>query len=433
MASGNPGHTLVNVSAALIHANLSDCTEQKNWISLEEFKRICNNESSGNSDSYTPVKFSGYFMQPHQILALFLSAIAIALNILSLLAIAQIRNRMSTHLRLIISLCLSDLLIAVSLCLHVLNAELNPYTGMGSHSEKLWSMCSFMILKALNDTSLIISLLNLTMMAVDHFMAISRPLHYNVRMRSGKVVCFISLMWLLAAVGGFSDFFTGWNTYYRKRGYNYCEAVWSSLYNDEFVVFFVYCTTLVLMVVIYAIIYQKIRIHQKPGEESTTSKGLRRTTTERRRNKQALVTTLLIVGTFFLCWTPICIYQIGLIIQLHINVKPLQNMRDILIIVDKYLYDLMLLNSIADPIIYAVRMYDVQIGYRRLFHLCKPQLKHNTDITLLPGTRMGCAQSLSGSRRLKADSCLKSPNKPKPWNADSNKSKLIQSDDTSQV
>ena len=41
-----------------------------------------------------------------------------------------------------------------------------------------------------------------------------------------------------------------------------------------------------------------------------------------------------------------------------------------LALADKYLLSLLLLNSICDPVIYTVRTYEVQLGYKRLCRVC---------------------------------------------------------------
>ena len=52
--------------------------------------------------------------QPHQMITLLLSIIAMVFNMVSLCVLVQIRNRITTHFRFIISLALSDIVIVVS-------------------------------------------------------------------------------------------------------------------------------------------------------------------------------------------------------------------------------------------------------------------------------------------------------------------------------
>ena len=54
-----------------------------------------------------------FLNQPHQIIALLLSIVAIILNFLSLLALSQVQNRTTAHFYFIISLAISDIITGV--------------------------------------------------------------------------------------------------------------------------------------------------------------------------------------------------------------------------------------------------------------------------------------------------------------------------------
>ena len=59
--------------------------------------------------------------------------------------------------------------------------------------------------------------------------------------------------------------------------------------------------------------------------------------------------------------------QVIMLIQVHYKPEQIQNNIQILADVDKYLYDLLIINSIADSIIYTVRIHEVKVGLYRLF------------------------------------------------------------------
>ena len=54
----------------------------------------------------------------------------------------------------------------------------------------------------------------------------------------------------------------------------------------------------------------------------------------------------------------------------QVNPSAVKQIVAILYKADQYLYDLLLLNAILDPIIYAIRMREVRFGYMRLFWVC---------------------------------------------------------------
>lgn len=391
----------INLANGLLSndSTIERTNEEYFYFDMDRNSSISRNSSSHLNDSSQIYYYNDYSnmacpksyepIPPDKILAFVLSGLAISLNVITLIAISQIKNRITTHHRLIISLCMSDTLIGVSVCLNNINQLVSPYDDESPPSCRLISMCIYLSTKALNSTGLNIGLLNLMLMAADHFIAIIRPLHYPLQMRTSRSTFVILIIWIIGILLGFSKFFTGYNANYRTGYYNYCEAVYLSLYNEEYTVFATAVLTSIIMVYIYIRIYIKIKRHRTPGESRQGSSGssggsgvqMGRSSSDIHRNKRALITTLLILGTFMICWMPTCVYEIALIIQLNINQEALHKHTHILIMFNRYLYNLLLLNSIADPIIYAVRMYDVQLGYKRLISKCCPCIKKDETCT----------------------------------------------------
>ena len=318
-------------------------------------------------------------IEPPRIIALVLGFLAISLNVMSLLALFHVKHKTKTHLKLVASLAMSDIVIGISVILYFMTTAINPTYDFGSGPKKgrLISRCMFIFTKALNSMGLNISLLNLTGMAIDHYLAITKPLKYLPENSKSGVL--IIAMWVVSVILGFSDFFTGNKVYQRRKPkYNYCEAVYLSLYQDEYTVFTVGLCTSIIMLCVYIRIYWYIRKHELPGESySSIPQKHNSSKHAQQRNRQsnlkagkALKTTLLILGTFFMCWTPNCLYQVALIIQVKINPAKLNSWASALYVLDQYFLDLLLLNSAIDPVIYAFRIRDIQLGYRRLFQRC---------------------------------------------------------------
>ncbi len=318
--------------------------------------------------------------QPHNIVALILGFFGVSLNILSIMAILKTRSMLTSHYRFIVSLAVSDILIGLTVTGHIMNTIVNPRFGTlkGTWHMRIQQTCPYLFIKAMNTTSLNISLLNLMGMAIDHFLAILKPLHYPFLMNKQRASIMILVFWAVAILCGFSDWMSVYPLYHHHLGkYNYCELVYENPYQEEYLMFAIVIICLLVMSCTYVRMFIAIKQrHQNMGP-------IRQ---ELQRNKKTLFTTLLILGTFILCWLPLCLYQLILIFLVKFN-SPLMHSLDLVLLgkVDKYLYDLLLLNAILDPIIYAIRMREVQFGYRKLFSICyKPfskKRRYSMDVT----------------------------------------------------
>ena len=324
----------------------------------------------GYDDLWAPRKdlqgrIEAFMTQPHRVIMLVLGFIAITINILSLFALFHIRNRLNSHYRLIISLSISDLLVGVSILLYVTNKVINPipvysHEPYNNGSER----CTFIFLRALNTTALNISLLNLMGMSIDHYLAINKPLHYPKLMNLQRVRLMICILWVAAFLCGYLGVFASIFWYHELKHENntYCHVALDKPFHEEFITMGIAAVCLFVMVFIYTKIYRTVSQRMAPGVRHQVK-------SEERRNRRALITTLLILGSFVLCWIPGCLFQIIMII----SVKNTFIERDLivkLVQADYYFFDLLLLNSICDPIIYTVRTYEVQLGYRRMFSAC---------------------------------------------------------------
>ena len=289
--------------------------------------------------------------EPHSAIAIVLGITGIVINILCLLAVHfQMHGRFTAHFRFIVSLGLSDILICVSVISHFVNKVLNPtvYPGEGPAGFRLRSRCAYIVIKALNTTALNISLLNLTGMALDHFVAILVPLKCNQLMSKSKSTSLIIIFWLISIICGYSDLFSIIPDRQHLAKYNFCELAFLTPYQEEFTVFFIAFLCFVCMVFIYIKIY--IKIHERRRKSFNIHDDHRTHLSDNmKQTKKALVTTLIILGTFVTCWLPLCLFQIILIIQVKVNPAAIVYMIPYLDMADKYLFDLMLLNAIVDP------------------------------------------------------------------------------------
>ncbi len=321
-------------------------------------------------------RFHNLLNQPHYIIALIFGCLGIILNVISILAITRMHRNLTAHFRFIMSLAMSDILVGMTAMLHVINHIANPTFGIGygPWAQRVTARCAFMFIKALNTTSLNITLLNLMGMAIDHFLAILRPLHYPTLMDRSRATGLLASFWVLAIVCGFSDFLSAYPKYIRYTEiYNYCEFIFLTKYQEEYPLFAIAIICFCVMTFTYVSMFRAIRrrhLNMGPVRHDV------------QRNKKALFTTLLILGTFIVCWLPTCLFQIIMIIAVKIDKSSVAHLVKKFTMADRYLYDLLILNTILDPIIYAVRMREVQLGYRRLFNVCYRPFKKDRQYNM---------------------------------------------------
>lgn len=183
------------------------------------------------------------------------SAVAIMLNIGTLLAIYHTPGRLSVNLRLILSLSLSDMLVA--LCVFISNRSrgLEPL---------LFAVdtCLHIALRGLQNATNIIALSSLLGLAVDHYFAICRPLEYPTRMRPRLVTAVIVTFWIAATLVGFSDMLLPiGNCTCLLAPSTYCEAVWCTEYESDYAVFPLALVVFGSMTVVYGLIYNQVVIY----------------------------------------------------------------------------------------------------------------------------------------------------------------------------
>ena len=293
------------------------------------------------------------------VIALLFGSVSLLLNLTVLLALYQVKNRISTHYQLIISLAVSDMLVASSVLLIYFINKL--YTPLAAAADSRWT-CVPLIINALNITGLTSTLFNLIMMALDHYLAIIKPLHYPVLLTKSKVTMAISASWTLSCIIGFSEFLSGGQRKDKWAHLNYCQVVARTYYQQEYIVFAIVPICISVMMFMYTRICVKVWQRNR-ADYSVRSRMPGRST-------KAIVTTLLHIVTFALCYLPILLFEVTLIIKVKTDPRDLEDNMALYSLINSHLFNLFILNAILDPIIYTVRMREVRVGFRRLLPAC---------------------------------------------------------------
>ncbi len=301
--------------------------------------------------------------QPQRIIALILGIIGIFGNLISLVAIRRVSpNQLSANLRLVVSLCFSDMLTSIGVIVYIfIEHDITNSVGQIQMGEEE-RVCLSISLRCFRMFTHIISLFNLGGLALDHYCALVKPLEYPQMMNRTRANIMILVFWIISALLGFSNFALPVLIPSYCHGnldtMSYCEIIYCSQFDSEYIVFFMTFLSLLAMLVVYTSIYYKLKysVMDQDGYHN------------QRRNRRGLITTILIVTTFMFCWLPYCLFELILTFRIRYSHDLHFWLRNFKLIhtLDFYLYDLLLLNSIFDPLIYAKRMTEVRTGYRFL-------------------------------------------------------------------
>ena len=302
------------------------------------------------------------FSEPVNVVIVILSILGLLANLLAIVATLHIPHQ-TTHSKLIISLSIADICTSLSVFFHVIGKVTEPL-----HRNEF---CVEEANQGFLNYALLASLVNLLFMAIDHYIAIMKPLHNHLIMSSLHANIMVISIWIISILGGFLDIIIGSILATDKKG-DFCLQVYTDGFDAQIFVLGLVLVEMIILTYLYFRIFLKIksrRLHRLQGVQ-----GTRQSSTNNMHNKKAIVTTILIVGTFMSCWIPNSIFQITMLIRLHGDPNGFLSLLEHYVLIHNVLWILMLSNSLCDPFIYALRLPAVQQGYRymisKLFKHC---------------------------------------------------------------
>ena len=338
-----------------------------------DYSYVLANFSDLYNMSYAHFPFSNVDrMTPDRIIAIILCIIAILVNAISLFAIIQFKGAFTANKQLVTSLLSSDLFISICFLVASVTNSNNIYSQ--AEEDVGQATCIYAVVEALMISGQLTNLLNLSAMALDHYIAINIPLKHSYLMDKRHVGILIGGVWVLGSACGFSDFLFPFAPLYsncqNQKLVNYCEKVKCTMFEPNFVLFAVVILCFVEMSFFYSRVFRTV--YKYPRLQS-------RHTQNTQRNNKGLVTTIIIVVSYTICWLPYCLMELIMTIMSLTNTTLILTYYKVMQEAQYYLYNLIALNSIFDPLIYAIRMPDMQNSYRRLLRMCKkhkPSMHH---------------------------------------------------------
>ncbi len=108
---------------------------------------------------------------------------------------------------------------------------------------------------------------------------------------------------------------------------------------------------------------------------------------------KALVSTFLTLGVFLFTWLPHCRLQVSLLFMVQYNPVEVVNNVHWYMAIDQYMYDLLMVGTIVDSIIYTLRIPEVKDG---ILQICLCRKKKTTQHSV---TRFSMRSNMTQSTR----------------------------------
>ena len=164
------------------------------------------------------------------------------------------------------------------------------------------------------NVSIVVSIQNLILIAVDRFGAVVFPLRSPL-IRSKLCPFFILATWLVAVAVSSPHLFA--NELVESSERTQCVTAWKKAFGESsspasfvlaYYILFIYIPV-PLLVILYSIIVIKLKTQAHPGEQSANSQQQRG-----RRNRNVLQMSIAIVTVFVFCWLPFSINVLSVIV-----------------------------------------------------------------------------------------------------------------------
>ncbi|CAH3185419.1 unnamed protein product, partial [Porites lobata] len=229
--------------------------------------------------------------------------VSLAVNSLIVMIVYKTPNLKKPIDYFIANMASSDLLFPIfSIPWNLSHLHTNSWLIGGQLGQALCKLLPFF-----GNVSLVVSIQNLTLIAVDRFGAVVFPLRSPlIRSKLSKLCSFFILTtWIVAVTVRSPDLFAA-KIVETPEG-TWCVTKWEKAYGGSLslasflLVYFILLIYIpaMFLVILYSIILIKLKTQVHPGEQSTNTQQQRN-----RRNRNVLQMSIAIVTVFVFCWLP---------------------------------------------------------------------------------------------------------------------------------
>ncbi|KAK2149281.1 hypothetical protein LSH36_457g01024 [Paralvinella palmiformis] len=261
-----------------------------------------------------------------------LAGIAVVFNLVTLLVIYKFCGKIRSHYVLIVVQCSADLLASFAYLMFYLTPS---DIGMLLPLPYGIFYCTTRFFTNLINASFAFSLMNTLAITLDRFVAVHSPLKYPSVARTSRMRIIAAVMALISLILACTPFFIA-ITEENPANYPLCEIYYEVDTIIYQLVIGIIVLDTVVMIVVYSYILDKVR--RRPVSQSNTGSTY-----------QTTVTSFWIVATFMVFYWPdiICGYL------------PIPYWSSLIV------KSLALVNCIADPLIYGIRLRKIKLGFRK--------------------------------------------------------------------
>lgn len=338
-----------------------------------------------NSSTSSGLQFQKYSIKSIDIvfaaLYLLVQVIGITGNALVITVVRKTRTMYTTTNLLLVNLAVADILTLVTCPRngYLLAITLDHPKGVGGDI-----LCKFLTGNAIVGISMTVSSVTLTVLALERYRALLRPLNRHFVVSLENVHYVITGIWMMSLVVNIPDFIK--NKYSDFYGKCVCpfslEVVKDSTVHVACTVFFIGIVPFLILAYCYTQILRGIFFTKEICSQTMNQQDL--------DNKKRLARLLLSVTiAFYICYIPYGVYFVYLLIQERDFIISYYNTHYLLLKIFEFL---LVCSCTLNPILYAFQSSNYRQGFKDACSCCctRKKLTVRTSIALVSTRRIGC-------------------------------------------
>ena len=191
-------------------ARMSECV----FLNFSQVNNSCVNISNvyrNETDVYATLH------DIYHVITIIICSFGFIVNTLNIIAILNAPGKLTPHSKLVISLAVSDICVVLpSLVAEIIIATLLVGDVNQSCYYKL------VVHRYFQPGVLLVSLLNLLMLGIDHYIAIVKPLHYDRILSTKRISTCVAFIWIFSFVASVIETFPKIISYFKSNEDQFC-------------------------------------------------------------------------------------------------------------------------------------------------------------------------------------------------------------------